>query len=299
MMSRRIVKDIAADTCLVSDTQKIPVIDKDLSTPLKGSLLYNSPDDLLYYADGLQWLPIVSGSNVTLSDAGVIDPHESLVVSGLGPDLSVKGISAGSGISVTSSVNNNIIIQNTSPASSVTLISAGGSASLVNDGTGPALATKGLTAGAGITLTPSATDVVVSVTQDQYATNLSSSGALVGVNNFNIDITRDPTTGYVDVRLLLLTGGTTANVSTINLLGAVPVAYRPTEPILYFFTAADMQTEGTTALSVLCTQISSLGDISISRCSTNAVPPSLQIAGPNFLNSGSFNGYTQYMRWKN
>jgi hypothetical protein len=45
-----------------------------------------------------------------------------------------------------------------------TISSAGGTETLVSDGIGPDLKLKGLTAGAGITLTPSATDITISVT---------------------------------------------------------------------------------------------------------------------------------------
>jgi len=49
-------------------------------------------------------------------------------------------------------------LEYTDGASTVTLTSAGGTVDLVNDGVGPALATKGLSAGAGITLLSSPTD---------------------------------------------------------------------------------------------------------------------------------------------
>jgi hypothetical protein len=47
------------------------------------------------------------------------------------------------------------------PFSFVTLASAGGTHSLVNDGVGPDLKNKGLTAGSNITITPSATDITI------------------------------------------------------------------------------------------------------------------------------------------
>lgn len=64
-----------------------------------------------------------------------------------------------------------ITISNSSPASSVTLTSAGGTETLVNDGTGPSLATKGLTAGTGISLTPSGTDITISSTGGGASSN--------------------------------------------------------------------------------------------------------------------------------
>ncbi len=70
-------------------------------------------------------------------------------------------------------------LQYTDGASAVTLTSAGGTVDLVNDGVGPALATKGLSAGAGITLLSSATDVSITsiaVNSVTAGTNITVSG---------------------------------------------------------------------------------------------------------------------------
>lgn len=74
-------------------------------------------------------------------------------------------------------------IENASPASSVSLASAGGSQTLVNDGAGPALATKGLTPGTGISLTGSATDVTITNTDPGSAVTLANAGV---VGNYNL-----------------------------------------------------------------------------------------------------------------
>jgi len=61
----------------------------------------------------------------------------------------------------------------------ISLASAGGTETLVNDGTGPALATKGLTAGTGITLTSSATAVTISSAPPSTETLAAARGDLV------------------------------------------------------------------------------------------------------------------------
>ena len=91
----------------------------------------------------------------------------------IGTTAILRTLIAGTGTSVTQNANN-ITIANSSPASSVTLTSAGGTETLVNSGTGPSLATKGLTAGAGITLTPSATDITITSTASSVS--LTSAG---------------------------------------------------------------------------------------------------------------------------
>lgn len=114
-------------------------------------------------------------SSVTLTSAG---GTETLVNDGTGPDLATKGLTAGTGISLSGAATA-VTITNSSPASSVTLTSAGGTETLVNDGTGPAIATKGLTAGTGITLTGAATAVTIAnsgVTSVGATAPITSSG---------------------------------------------------------------------------------------------------------------------------
>lgn len=67
----------------------------------------------------------------------------------------------------------------TEGASTVTLTSAGGTVDLVNDGTGPALATKGLTAGNGISVTDNVTECIITstaVNSVSPGTNITVSG---------------------------------------------------------------------------------------------------------------------------
>jgi hypothetical protein len=98
-----------------------------------------------------------AGSDVTLASAG---GTETLVADGVGPDLENKGLSAGTGISLSSDASS-VTITNSDPASGVTLANAG-TTSLVNGGAGPALTTKGLVAGTNISFSTSSTDVTIS-----------------------------------------------------------------------------------------------------------------------------------------
>jgi hypothetical protein len=66
-----------------------------------------------------------------------------LVQDGTGPTLATKGLTGGAGITLTGGANA-VTIVNASPASDVTLNSAGGT-TIVTDGTGPSLAVKGTT----------------------------------------------------------------------------------------------------------------------------------------------------------
>lgn len=124
-------------------------------------------------------------SGVTLASAG---GTETLVNDGTGPSLATKGLTAGSGVSLTGTATD-ITIANTDPGSAVTLTSAGGTETLVNDGIGPALANKGLTAGTGISLSSTATDVTVTNSAPDQVVALTA-GTGIGITgaypNFTI-----------------------------------------------------------------------------------------------------------------
>lgn len=70
----------------------------------------------------------------------------------------------------------------TSDIPAISLSSAGGTETLVNDGAGPALATKGLTAGTGITLTSSATAVTIASAPPAATTLAAARGDLVSAS---------------------------------------------------------------------------------------------------------------------
>lgn len=95
-----------------------------------------------------------TGGNVQLASAAA-DPVPSLVVNSQGPNISIRGVSAGAGVSVATSADT-MTISNTSPASSVTLVDAStagsGALSLVATGgtTGPNLKVCGLRGSMGI-----------------------------------------------------------------------------------------------------------------------------------------------------
>ena len=91
-------------------------------------------------------------------------------LNGLGGPVSIV---AGAGISV-ATASPNITITNTGPTVDSSLTSAGGTETLVNDGTGPALATKGLTAGTGISLSSDATSVTVTNSSPASSVTMSS-----------------------------------------------------------------------------------------------------------------------------
>ena len=129
-------------------------------TPIAGEGALWVRDDVptsLIYTDS-------AGTDVDLSAAAVGATLAStggttLVVDGVGPTLSIKGLTATGNASIVVNAND---LEVAVPVT--TLASAGGTETLVVDGTGPTLTSKGLTAGANITLTPGVNDVTIAAT---------------------------------------------------------------------------------------------------------------------------------------
>jgi uncharacterized protein (TIGR02145 family) len=130
---------------------------------------------------GIQVNSVVVGSQttytVTNTDAGsaqnifknIAVAGQSTIVADTNNDTLT--VVSGTGIDITTNpLTDELTIRNTDTGSAVTLTDAGTLVheSLVNDGTGPALATKGLKAGTGITLSSTATDLTVSLFYTNY-----------------------------------------------------------------------------------------------------------------------------------
>lgn len=113
----------------------------------------------------------------TLTNAGTT----SLVNSGTGPALALKGLTTGTGVSL-SNTTTDVTVTNNSPASSVTLTNAG-TTTIVNDTTGPTLALKGLVAGTGVSLSNTATNVTVTNSSLASSVTLTNAGTTTIVNS--------------------------------------------------------------------------------------------------------------------
>jgi hypothetical protein len=148
---------------LVSDGVGPDLITKDLTAGVGIGLMSD--------ANSVQITNTDPGSAVTLGSVG----GETMVSDGTGPTLDIKGLAVGAGLSIAGSPTV-VTVTNTDPGSAVTLTSAGGTETLVQDGTGPALANKGLTAGTGISLTGAATAVTIANTDPGSAVTLTSAG---------------------------------------------------------------------------------------------------------------------------
>lgn len=119
-----------------------------------------------------------SPTTTTLTSAG----GTSLVNAGTGPALAIKGLAAGTGITITDTGNSLSI---SSPAGTVTTLgTVGGGTSLVNDGLGPTLATKSLYAGTGVTFSSSATSVTINAT--------NSGGTVTSIQSISPQIIPSP-----------------------------------------------------------------------------------------------------------
>ena len=179
---------------------------------------------------------LTAGTGITLGGTNPITSSGSITVTNAAPDQTVV-LNNGTGINVTGTYPN-FTIDNTDLGSAVTLTSAGGTETLVNDGTGPALATKGVTAGTGISLSSTATDLTVTNTAPDQVVALtagtgigvtgtypnftvSNTGALSDVNIYNSDgtLSADRTVA-MNNNQLTFNGAGGANGSQINISAA-------------------------------------------------------------------------------
>jgi hypothetical protein len=120
-------------------------------------------------------LNFVAGTGITLN-ASTVPGTDAIRITNSAPDQTVV-LTEGAGIDITGTYPNFTITNTEGP---VSLASAGGTQTLVNDGTGPALATKGLTAGNGISLSGSATAVTIAADVAKF-----TSSALSGNQTIN------------------------------------------------------------------------------------------------------------------
>lgn len=137
-----------ASTATLADTYDVNTLLYAASTDAVSGLATTNRAALGTSATGVpNWLALTDGQIVIGSTAGA---------------PAAASISAGAGINVTPG-SNSITITNTDLGSSVTLTNAG-TTSLVNDGVGPTLATKGLLVGTGMAaFGTSATDVTINL----------------------------------------------------------------------------------------------------------------------------------------
>lgn len=185
-MSFAVVKDSYTNFSKSVRTDEIPVVDITQEAPVKGKFAYNRSNEIapgingiLYYADGTKWIPLLGGENI---------------IAGTGITISVTGgvatistdLAAGPGISLTGT--HPLTITNTSPATLVSLTSVGPGTSLValGGGAGPALETKSLVAGSGITFTGS--DGTTQVTINSHSTLTQQIVVIDGMSSGNFPV---------------------------------------------------------------------------------------------------------------
>jgi hypothetical protein len=148
-----------------------------LSSPI-GFTLFNNNHNIYFSIFSTNTIPVITLNNVGTN---------SIISSNISPTFLLKGLSAGSDITL-APVGNDIQITNSSPASSITLTNSGAGETLLNSTTNPSFTTKSLIAGSNITLSSTATDITISSTGgsgvsstfwDFLPTNISNKGSLL------------------------------------------------------------------------------------------------------------------------
>lgn len=141
-----------------------------------------------------------------------------------GPQNVVGTLTAGTGVGLTTNPWNPAVGSATISITNVTLNSAGGTVSLVNDTTGPTLSNKGLTAGTGITLTDGGTQVTITNNSPATSVTLSNAGGSVSLVNDGTGpglITKGLTAGQ---GMSLNDGGSQVVINNIGVLSLAAAA---------------------------------------------------------------------------
>lgn len=152
-------------------------------------------------------LNFVAGTGVTLN-ASTVPGTDAIRITNSAPDQTVV-LNEGTGIDITGTYPN-FTVTNTDLGSSVTLSSIGGGQTIVNDGFGPALITKSITNGTGISVTGNANEIQITnllpnIVQNVFTTFTATTGTttantatdtltVVGAGGITTSITGDTLT---------------------------------------------------------------------------------------------------------
>ena len=214
--------------------------------------MYSSTGDVLAYKNTLGWQPIATGPGsstpaVTLANnVGTFAGAKGIFTGSYASlpnekTVNLFSIAAGANIAL-ATINDTIVISSAAGPGAILLDggTAPGHQSLVENGIGPNLATKGLVGGTGISLSSTSTDVTVNNTSSLSSSGIGSSLVVNGLNpNFVLrsviggsgvsvtqdanDITLDATTNLSSVGAgasLIPTGdGTGPNLQIKSLIG--------------------------------------------------------------------------------
>ena len=175
-MSFKFTKDTKTQTSTSISSARVPVVDALPSPGLSGSLVFNN--GILEVSTGTQWLPLAIGSG---SDTPAVTDLENIgtfpgavdLFTGYDPLFPtekvamIRTVAPGANVNM-SVVSDSLVIAATGGGGMTNLLDGGTGVhqSLVEQGVGPNLATKGLVVGQGLDFfnTGSATDVSIEVT---------------------------------------------------------------------------------------------------------------------------------------
>ena len=208
------------------------------------SLVIDTEPD--YLIKGLTSGPgiLISSNTNDLQISSTLSGSSFITVNNEGSLTNERALTSGTGISIVDGgPNGPITINNTSPATSVTLTSAGGTESLVNDGMGESLATKGLTAGTGISLSSDASSVTITSTT---GAPVNAEYVVVSLDGTLTD-ERNLTAGS---GISIIDGGANNSIMVVNTDGASTVTLTSaggTETLVNDGMGATLATKGLTA----------------------------------------------------
>ena len=159
----KIVKDSSKNAVSLRNELEIPRVSVLPVVGENGKLVFYQ-ENVWYWSDAEPpgaW--IESGSNVAPAEQiflSSVSGGTSLVVSGTGPNLSIRGLKGAGGITLSSTPTE---VSISHPSSAYGALASAAGPSVIATGTGPNLTVKRLVAGQNVTLTETSTTITVSV----------------------------------------------------------------------------------------------------------------------------------------
>ena len=152
-----------------------------------GYIIYDQLTMSVYISNGQQWQIAVSGGGITTLMPTAGSTGLSIVDNGIGPNLTVKGLLAGPGVTITDDSNDltfevAVTLDDAQPA-------GGSTYSIIGNGIGPNLTNKTITAGSNITIVDSGTDITISSSGGGGGGYVAGPGIDITGNVISADIT--------------------------------------------------------------------------------------------------------------
>ena len=231
---------------------------------------------------------VVSAGGPPTANATNIGTGASLVADGIGPNIGLRGITPGPGVTIGFNPTNLLISVGSALTGDLSINDGGEGVSLIADGQGPDMVLKPLVAFPGITITETATEIAITQTADGDLSGITITSTGAGAGNLVADGT------LPGLALKSIVGGTNVTVTQTG----VPVN------TIVLSTPINLASESVTGLSLVDTTAGAppnyrLKSIAFPSVGQNSVPSFVEVNAPKYVNLAGniFPGGTYNLNW--